>query len=157
MKFSQRKSAGRKLSLRERVAEAVSSEPDGTLICALESRHLPHGGQNEVWIVLNPGGGYASRTRITYEGEEIKIDRQLNGAEALHIRRGLERVGAWSLSDYECLVMDGSSYTVAMAVGAQLHVIQMLNPEGEHLELANYIMALLPLPDEHSASIGSDA
>jgi hypothetical protein len=133
-------------ALRKKVAKAISIQPNNTTICALEGYYLPHGGKDEMWMVLTPSGGTISRIRSPYRGKAISVARSLNGDESSAISNDLERLGAWNLSHFKQPVMDGWPCAIALAEGKRLHSIQTHNPVGKHLQLIEYILELLPIP-----------
>lgn len=141
--------------LREEVAAAItSSAPDGSLICALECRYLPHGGKDEVWITLTaPHGGNIKRVRSFYLGETVNLSRPCAEDEAASIRQKLRELGAWSLGDFEgAMVIDGSPCAIVLAEAQTIRSIQANNAEGEHLRLIEYILGLLPVADRSISS-----
>lgn len=137
--------------LPEEVAAAMttSSASDGSLICALECRYLPHGGKDVVWITLTAShGGNIRRVRSLYTGETVNLSRPCEEDESASIRRKLRELGAWSLGDFEgAMVIDGRPCTIVLAKGQTLRSIQANNAEGEHLRLIEYILGLLPIVD----------
>lgn len=139
----------RQWDLREEVAAAISTAPDGSLICALECRYLPHGGKDEVWIILTAQhGGNIKRVRSLYLGETVEHSRQCEEEESARIRRKLRELGVWSLGDFEgATVIDGRPCAIVLAEAQTIRSIQATNAEGEHLRLIEYILGLLPMDD----------
>ncbi len=135
-------------ALRNKVIDAVHKESAETIICALESYYLPHGGQDELWVKLTPQGGSVSRIRTLYRGGQINLEHLLTVQEAANDLSQLQELGVWSLPPYKLPVRDGWPCAVAIAGEGRVHSIQMHCPEGQHLRLVEYLSGLQPLPDE---------
>jgi hypothetical protein len=138
-----------KQDLENKVAAAISSAPNNTLICAVADHYLPHGGRGELWVTLSPGGGHILRTRSPEQGEEIKLNRQCTADESLRIREMLKKTGAWVLEDSQEPITDGWRCEICLAEGEILHLIRMNVATGEHLRLLRYLYGLLPIAEDH--------
>jgi hypothetical protein len=134
--------------LERKVAAAISSAPNDTLICAVESYYLPHGGRGEMWVTLSPEGGHIVRTRSPEQGEEVKLSRQCDADESLRIREMLKKIGAWEIRDSQEPVIDGWRCIICLAEGETLHLISMNVAAGEHLRLIQYLHGLLPMAED---------
>jgi hypothetical protein len=139
---------GQEQDLEKRVAASISSAPSNTLICAVESYYLPHGGRGEMWVTLSPEGGHIVRTRSPEQGEEINQTRQCNADESLRIREMLKKLGAWKLEDSHEPIIDGWQCLICLAEGENLHLIRMNAAAGEHLRLIQYLYGLLPIAED---------
>jgi hypothetical protein len=131
--------------LRKKVAQAILTQPNETIICALEGAYLPHGGNDAMWLTLTLTGGTVTRTRTLYRGEPTIFTRSLTTGEALLIRDQLTQLGAWHLPHHKQLIRDGWICAIAIADQTRLHSIQTHGPEGQQLALITYLLGLLPL------------
>lgn len=147
-------------SLIAQVARAAGSSP-GSLCCAAQSRYLPHGGRDELWLTLSQNENTVTRVRTPYNSgshdvrRPVHTARKLSAQEAEAVRHDLDSLGIWFLPPYKAPSFDGWVCAVAIADGERLHSIQMHNPHhdppGAHAALAHYLFALAPLPNELSA------
>jgi hypothetical protein len=140
-----------KYDLCQKVARAISVEPKGTVVCALENGYTPHGSWGEVWVALSAQGGIISRFHAPYfRGRGIYSTRQVDENEASTIHTQLNRLHIWELSDFEPIfeVFDGQYCTIAVGEGERLHSFKMHNPEGQHKQLIEYLLELAPLQQE---------
>jgi hypothetical protein len=138
----------RRQDLEDKVAAAISSAPNKTLICAVEDHYLPHGGRGEMWVTFSPGGGHILRTRSPEQGEEIKLTRECDADEASRIREMLKKIGAWKLEDSQQPITDGWQCTICLAEGDIRHSIRINAATGDHLRLIRYLYGLLPIAED---------
>jgi hypothetical protein len=127
--------------LLRRVEAALRGEPEGTWICALQNSYMPHGGGEEIWFVLRPGGGERRRGRRHYNGPSLEMNTPLLDARAVErVKRRLEAAEAFTLPHHNNPIIDGWLCSLALSDGKRSHAVSMHPPGGMHLELVRFLM-----------------
>ncbi len=121
--------------------------PGLELVAILHMHYWPHGGDDDVEVIVKTDAAKATRVRRPRRGSPIRCEVALTDEQVARLCETIEAVSAWDLRDQSAPVRDGRMARVGLADGQRSNAFSAHMPRGPHKQLVYELLALVPLEE----------